>query len=59
MHRYCVTSGIAAPLLVILGMVQSDAAGLLFAVAALVASGWLSMVCWRLVSAPLTVADSA
>jgi len=57
-YRYSVVSGIAAPLLVVLGMAKPDAAGVFFALAGAVAFGWLSVVCWRLAtSSPVRVTN--
>lgn len=50
---YSFASGMTAPLLIILGMVNPAAAGVFFALAGIVAFGWLSVISGRLARVPL------
>jgi len=58
-QRYSVASGMAAPVLVAVGMANPGAAGVFFAVAGVVAFGWLSATCWRLASHPVATGPPA
>jgi len=58
-QRFGLASGLAAPVLVAVGMANPDAAGVFFAVAGVVAFGWLSATCWRLASRPVASGPAA
>ena len=56
---YGIASGMAAPVLVATGMANPDAAGVFFALAGVVAFGWLSVTCWRLANRPVADGPAA